>query len=85
MAPRDIANRRLVNQHIASVVHMGMFVPTIVRSGRIVGTWKRTFRKNAVVLTANFFSLTIRIETRAVENAAVRYGHFLGMPVESHL
>jgi Winged helix DNA-binding domain len=61
----------------------GIFMPTIVRSGRVVGTWKRALKKNAVVVTTSFFGTPKKIETCACEDAAKRYGRFLGIPVES--
>jgi Winged helix DNA-binding domain len=61
----------------------GMFLPTVVGSGRVVGTWKRAFKQNAVVITASFFSSPKKGEARAVAEAAERYGVFLGMAVGS--
>ncbi len=61
----------------------GMFLPTVVRDGRVEGTWRRTFKKNTVVITTNFFSSPKTRKTRAFADAAERYGHFLGVPLES--
>jgi hypothetical protein len=61
----------------------GMFLPTVVRDGRVEGTWRRTFKKNTVVITTNFFRSPKTPKTRALADAAERYGHFLGVPLES--
>jgi hypothetical protein len=53
----------------------------IVIDGQIVGTWKRTFSKDAVVITADTFANLAAAESDAFESAARRYGAFLGMPV----
>ncbi len=54
---------------------------TIAIHGQIVGTWKRTFRKGAVVIASNPFTTLTAAESEAVNAAAHRYGEFLGMPV----
>jgi hypothetical protein len=54
----------------------------IVVDGQIVGTWKRTLRKDAVVIETNLFTQLPIAESRAVAMAAQRYGEFLELPVE---
>lgn len=60
----------------------GMFLPTIVLNGRVIGTWKRAFRKKRVVITSSYFKPVNKTGKQAVAAAAERYGRFLGMPVE---
>lgn len=55
----------------------GMFLPTIVSNGRVVGTWKRTLKKKTVVVTPSPFTSLTKAETRAVASVAERYGQFL--------
>jgi hypothetical protein len=59
----------------------GIFNPTIVVDGQVVGTWKRTIRKDALVITPSPFSKLKRAETRAFAEAAKRYGEFLDASV----
>jgi len=59
----------------------GIFNPTIVIDGQIVGTWKRALRKDALLITPSPFKRLNDGETRAVAAAANRYGEFLGLPV----
>jgi hypothetical protein len=54
----------------------------IVVDGQLVGTWKRTSRKNAVVVEASLLTSITRAERKAVIAAAEEYGQFLNMPVE---
>src|ERR1700722_12319938 len=61
----------------------GLLLPTVVRSGCVVGTWKRAFEKNAVNVRASFFNSPKKGEAGAVAEAAERYGRFLGMAVGS--
>lgn len=57
----------------------GMFNPTIVRDGRIVGTWKRTLNKKETVeiKIEPFDSLTWQ-ELNGISEVASAYGKFLG-------
>jgi len=54
---------------------------TILLNGHIAGTWKRTIKKNEVVIEFAPFSVWTRAENRAIVDAAERYGEFLGLPV----
>jgi hypothetical protein len=53
----------------------------VVVDGQIVGTWRRTIRRDAVVVETNIFTRLTEAEERAVAIAAQRYGKFLGLPV----
>ncbi len=60
----------------------GMLPPTIVIDGRVVGIWKRTFKKDAVVIAPNPFAPLTAAERQALTAAARRYGEFLGKLVK---
>ncbi len=61
----------------------GLLTNTIVLDGQVVGTWKRTFKKNTVVIEANPFTPLGKTEARAFAASANLYGTFLRMPVDS--
>jgi hypothetical protein len=61
----------------------GLLTSTMVLNGQVVGTWKRTFKKNTVVIEANPFVPLSTTETRAFATSANRYGEFLHMAVDS--
>ena len=61
----------------------GLLTNTMVLDGQVVGTWKRTFKKNTVVIEANPFVPLSNTETCAFAAPANRYGEFLHMPVDS--
>ena len=50
----------------------------MVLDGQIVGTWTRTIKKDAVMITPNLFIPLNEAETRAFAASANRYGAFLG-------
>src|SRR5579864_3363297 len=58
-----------------------LFNHTIVLDGRVAGTWKRTLKKDAVIITPNLFAHLNEDETRAFVASANRYGAFLDLPV----
>lgn len=53
--------------------------PVIVAGGRVVGTWKRTLKSGAVVITPNLFRKFTAAETRAFDRATSRYRKFQGL------
>lgn len=57
----------------------GVFYPTIVSNGQVVGTWKRTFKKGAVVITASPFTNLTPAEKERFAAAAQRYANYLGL------
>jgi hypothetical protein len=57
------------------------FDPRIVIGGRIVGSWRRTFKKGAVVVEVAPFTQITAAEEAAIAAAAQRYGDLVGMPV----
>ena len=57
----------------------GVFNPTIVIDGKVTGTWKRSFKKGAVVIELAPFRLLTDVEKHAVGAVAERYGDFLGL------
>jgi hypothetical protein len=59
----------------------GIFGPIIVINGQVAGTWRRTLRKDAVVITTSAFRKFKRTEVSALVIASSRYGVFLGSPV----
>lgn len=75
--------RAIVDErHAAKLWAMGNALSyIIVVNGQIVGTWKRTLRKDEVVIEASLFTRLAEAESRAVAVAAHQYGEFLGLPV----
>jgi hypothetical protein len=69
--------------HAALLVAMGNDLTAIILvNGRIVGTWKRTLKREVVIVELNLFISPTRSETSAIQAAAQRYGVFLNRTVE---
>jgi len=54
----------------------------VVVDGRLVGAWKRTLTNSAVIVEVETFAGLTNAEHHAVEQAANRYGEFLGVPAD---
>ena len=52
----------------------------IVVDGMVVGTWKRTLKKDAVEVTTDLFRSLTSAESQAVATAIDRYAAFLQLP-----
>lgn len=60
----------------------GVFQPTIVRAGKVVGTWRRTVARNRTVVDVRPLVTVPRPQRAAVERALEPYGTFTGRPLE---
>ena len=71
----------------------GVFQPTVVRNGRVVGTWRRTMKRTKVEVVVSELVAPSHAQVRggagsalaardrtAVEAAFRPYGQFLGLP-----
>lgn len=54
---------------------------TILLDGRVVGVWKRTFKKDRVVMTLSYFEKLTLAQIEAVSAVASQYGRFMNMSV----
>ncbi len=74
----------LATEHASKIVpgKNGVFLPTIVVGGQVVGTWKRKLKKNSIDVTLSPFTQLGSLEEKVVE-AARSYGDFIGLPVSS--
>jgi Winged helix DNA-binding domain len=60
----------------------GVFQATIVRAGRVVGTWKRSVSRSRTVVSVLPLVALRAGDRRRVERAMEPYAHFTGRPVE---
>ena len=59
----------------------GLFNPSLVIDGRIVGTWKRSLGPTGIVIGLCPFRALLKKEMKALHSVARRHGDFMGMPV----
>jgi hypothetical protein len=60
----------------------GVFYPTIVLDGRIIGIWKRSVNNGRVAVTAQPFTSLSEPETKGFARAARRYEKYLALHVD---
>ena len=59
----------------------GVFLPTVVIGGQMVGIWKRVFRAKEITISLIPFSRFTAKQLTAITRAAQAYGAFYGLPV----
>lgn len=59
----------------------GMFLPTVIIDGKVVGLWRKVIRKSDVVISLAPFEPLSQSDLGLLEAPAKRYGDFLGLPV----
>lgn len=71
-------------QHAQKIVpgSNGIFRPILVMDGRIVGTWKRTIKRNKVIIEVSPFEPLDAAQAHTLSPAADQYGAFIGREVE---
>jgi hypothetical protein len=68
--------------HRKTISSNGIFHPLIVENGIIIGVWKRTIRKDKILVEAETFKPLNKKIKEYIEIEAIRYGNFLGKDVE---
>ena len=77
----------IASDHAEKLVALGVYLlnPSIVINGKIIGTWKRIFRKGSVVIEPRLLTSLNKTDTRALVAAAGRYARFLDLPLSLSL
>ncbi|MEO6719040.1 MAG: winged helix DNA-binding domain-containing protein [Ferruginibacter sp.] len=57
----------------------GIFRPIIVMNGQVTGLWKRSFKKDSVIIETNLFKPPSAAAKKQIDKAAKQYARFLGM------
>jgi hypothetical protein len=60
----------------------GIFNPTIVINGHVEGNWKRTLKKDRVIVEPNIFETISKSNQSLLKTAAKRFGNFLNTSIE---
>jgi hypothetical protein len=65
-----------------TISNNGLFRPVIVLNGQVAGTWKRTVKKDKVIIETDFFKTPHYSTKHLVEKAAIRFGDFFNVKTE---
>jgi len=71
-----------LENHTKAISNNGIFRPIIVVNGQISGLWKRTIKKDTVLIELDHFRPHSKKEIRLIEKAAESFGHFSAKKVE---
>lgn len=71
-----------IDHHKKAVSNNGIFRPIIVVNGQISGLWKRTKKKDSVVIELDHFRPHSKNEEKLIGNATETFGQFSGMKAE---
>ncbi len=73
----------VAEHHPKAFSNNGIFWPTIVINGQVRGTWKRTIKKNKIILETNFFEQPGKNTATLIKRASEKFSYFLGHEIES--
>jgi hypothetical protein len=79
---KDRSSSLLVVDNKKAVFDNGMFYPTIVVNGQVRGIWKRSIKKNKVILEINLFHPANSSILKLINYKAYLYGEFLKKETE---
>lgn len=78
-------SRSLEKVHSEKKSIKNIMYPTLAVDGQIVGTWKRRFKRNEVIMDLKSVIAFNPVESRALDRAAHRFGEFLEMSVHTNM
>jgi hypothetical protein len=68
----------LFENHKKTISNNGIFRPVIVVNGQVIGIWKRTIKKDTVIVETELFKQIDNNTKILIEKEAVSFAHFLG-------
>jgi len=72
-----------LENHSRAVFSNGIFRPVVVINGQVAGTWKRTVKKDKVLVETELFQPPDSVSTDLIEAAAAQFGRFLATKSET--
>ena len=60
----------------------GIFYPTVLQNGQVIGTWKRNIKNNRVILTLNIFKPGTPNQNNILLKSITQYSNFIGKTIE---
>jgi len=75
---RDRTASLVFENHKKAVSNNGIFRPVIVVNGQVTGLWKRTLKKDTVIIETDFFQPHDQTVIKLIEEKIKTFGSFLG-------
>ncbi|GEO06393.1 hypothetical protein AAE02nite_40570 [Adhaeribacter aerolatus] len=74
---KDRTAALLSEHHKNAISNNGLFRPMVVKDGKVIGLWKRTIKKDAVIIETEFFGTPLNVTLPFLQEAAKKYSSFL--------
>jgi len=71
-----------INHHSQTLSSNGIFYPIIVVNNKVAGTWKRTIKKDKIIIQTSFFETPVNSAKKAVLKSAEKLALFLNKEPE---
>ncbi len=81
-ADRSAAISPALEQHMKEISNYGVFRPIIVIDGLVVGIWKRTLKKDTMLVEIQLFSAAGKSDLTLIESASAGFARFWGAKLE---
>lgn len=72
-------------QHMKQISDRGVFRPIIVVNGQVTGIWKRTIKKDTIMVEIQPFAKNDQSTQELIHHAASQYEHFIGKNLKINL
>ncbi len=79
---RDRTASLLLEHHKKAISDNGIFRPVIVANGQVIGLWKRTVKKDKVIVETEFFQSPTKATQKLIAEAAETFVAFLNLEAE---
>ncbi len=79
---RDRSAALTPGTQLKAIMNNGMFRPVIVVNGRVVGTWRRTLKKDKIIFEPDYFNTLSEAIRKKILKKAVEYSKFVGKQIE---
>ncbi len=70
-----------LESHMTEISDRGVFRPIIVVNGQVVGIWKKTIKKEQILLNLKYFTNQDNRTLKMVEKASEQYKNFIGKKI----
>jgi len=79
---RDRTASLLLTDNKKVISNNGIFYPTLLQNGQVIGSWKRNIRNNRILLTKNLFNPGTPDQDNIFLRSIIRYSNFIGKTIE---
>jgi hypothetical protein len=80
---RDRTASLLLEHHKKAISDNGLFRPAIVVNGQVTGLWKRTIKKDKVIIETDFFQPPTKATQKLIAGAEEEFASFLNLKAEN--